>query len=106
MARQLILPLISRRRRARGLDQFRGVLTLSASIDLELLRASMLLEKDPAAAARQAGAILANYPGHDVASLLFAAARRRLGDSADAVQVIESMALMHATSALIRLELG
>lgn len=66
----------------------------------------MLLEKDPAAAARQAGAILANDPGHDAASLLFAAARRRLGDSASAVGVVESLALMHATSALIQLELG
>jgi predicted Zn-dependent protease len=66
----------------------------------------MLLEKDPAAAARQAGAILANDPGHDAASLLFAAARRRLGDSASAVGVVESLARMHATSALIQLELG
>jgi tetratricopeptide (TPR) repeat protein len=83
-----------------------GVFDMSASIELELMRASTLLEKDPAAAARQAGAILANYPGHDAAGLLLAAACRRLGDSTSAVRVIESLALNHAASALIQLELG
>lgn len=70
------------------------------------MRASMLLEEDPAAAARQAGAILADNPGHDAASLLLTAARRRLGDSASAVGVIESLSRNHAASALIQLELG
>src|SRR5271168_674573 len=70
------------------------------------MRASMLLETDTAAAARRAGAVLADHPAHDAASLLLAAACRRLGDSGNAVGVIESLALMHATSALIQLELG
>jgi tetratricopeptide (TPR) repeat protein len=70
------------------------------------MRASMLLETEPAAAARQASAILANHPGHDAASLLFSAACRRLGNSASAIGVIESLALAHPDSALMQLELG
>ena len=79
---------------------------MSASSDLEIMRASMLLESDPAAAARLAGAILANFPGHEAANLLLAAACRRLGDSASAIGAIESLALAHPASALMQLELG
>jgi predicted Zn-dependent protease len=81
-------------------------LTLSAAIDLALMRASTLLETDPAAAAMQAGAILANEPRHEAASLLLAAACRRLGEPARALSVIESLASAHPGSAFLQLELG
>jgi tetratricopeptide (TPR) repeat protein len=79
---------------------------LNATIDLELMRASMLLETEPAAAARQASEILANHPGSDAAGLLLSAACRRLGNSAGAVDVIESLALAQPGSAFMQLELG
>jgi tetratricopeptide (TPR) repeat protein len=74
--------------------------------DLELMRASMLLDSDPSAAARQAGAILADHPRNEAANLLLAAACRRLGDSAGAIDAIEALALAQPASALIQLELG
>ena len=79
---------------------------MSATIDLELMRASMLLETEPAAAARRASEILANHPGSDAAILLLSAACRRLGNSAGAVGVIESLALAQPGSAFMQLELG
>ncbi|HEY2465333.1 MAG TPA: sulfotransferase [Steroidobacteraceae bacterium] len=79
---------------------------MSASTDLELMRASMLLETDPAAAARQAGALLMVHPGHDAASLLLAEACRRLGNASSAVDIIEALARAQPTSALVQLELG
>lgn len=66
----------------------------------------MLLEADPAAAARQASRILAGAPGHAEANLLLAAACRRLGDAASAAQVLESLTQAHPDSAVLQLELG
>jgi tetratricopeptide (TPR) repeat protein len=81
-------------------------LTLSASIDLELMRASLLLETDPAAAALQAGALLESHPGHDAASLLLGTACRRLGNSSGAIGIMEALARAQPASALVQLELG
>ncbi len=81
-------------------------MTLSASIDLELMRASKLLETDPAAAARQAGALLESHPGHDAASLLLSTACRRLGNSSDAIGIMEGLARAQPASALVQQELG
>jgi predicted Zn-dependent protease len=80
--------------------------TAGADADLALMRASMLLESDPAAAARQASDILAISPGHEEASLLFATACRRLGDAAVAAEVLESLSKAHPGSAVMQLELG
>ena len=80
--------------------------TISDSADLALMRASMLLESDPAAAARQASDILAKSPGHAEANLLFASACRRLGAAEAAVTVLESLARTHPNSAAMQLELG
>ena len=79
---------------------------MSASVDLELMRASVLLETDPAAAARQASAVLANHPGHDAATLLLTTACRRLGNSSSALGIIEALANAQPASALVQLELG
>ena len=70
------------------------------------MRASMLLETDPAAAARDAGAVLLSHPGHEAASLLLSAAYRRLGNSSGALGVIEALARAHPASAIVHLELG
>jgi tetratricopeptide (TPR) repeat protein len=82
------------------------ILTLSAAADLELMRASLLLESDPAAAARRATNILAGSPGHTEASLLLAAASRRLGDAPAAAALLESLTRALPDSALLQLELG
>ncbi|HEY0767934.1 MAG TPA: sulfotransferase [Steroidobacteraceae bacterium] len=81
-------------------------MTPSASVDLELMRATLLLESDPAAAARRATDILAGSPGNTEANLLFAAARRKLGDPAGAATVLESLAKAHPESPFMQLELG
>ncbi len=70
------------------------------------MRASMLLETDPAAAARHAGAVLESHPGHDAATLLLGAACRRLGNSSSAIGVMEALARAQPESALVQLELG
>jgi predicted Zn-dependent protease len=81
-------------------------LTPSASVDLELMRASQLLESDPGAAAQRAADILAASPGQVEASLLLASARRKLGDAAAATSVLESLAAALPDSPLMQLELG
>ena len=78
----------------------------SASADLALMRAAMLLESDPAAAARHASDILASSPGHEEANLLLATACRRLGDAATATGVLESLSKVHPASPVMQLELG
>jgi tetratricopeptide (TPR) repeat protein len=81
-------------------------LTPSASVDLELMRASQLLESDPGAAAQRATDILAASPGQVEASLLLASACRKLGDAAAATSVLESLAAALPDSPLMQLELG
>lgn len=66
----------------------------------------MLLDSDPAAAARRASAILAAVPGHAEASLLLAAACRKLGDNKKATSVLEALAGANPASAVLQLELG
>jgi predicted Zn-dependent protease len=83
-----------------------GARAVSASPDLALMRASLLLESDPAAAARQASDILASWPGHDEANLLLANAYRRLGDASAACRLLESLAQVRSDSAVMQLELG
>jgi len=80
--------------------------TSSAHADLALLRASALLDSDPAAAARCAIEILSTWPRHEEASLLLATASRRLGDSVAAIAVLESMTQSEPRSATILLELA
>jgi tetratricopeptide (TPR) repeat protein len=70
------------------------------------MRASLLLESDPAGAARRASEILAANPGHAEASLLLATACRNLGQSSSAVNVLENLAATLGDSAAILLELG
>lgn len=74
--------------------------------DLELMRASLLLDTDPSDAARRARAILTDSPGHPEASLLLAAASRKLGDPAAAAAALESLADAQRNTPLMQLELG
>lgn len=70
------------------------------------MRASLLLDSDPGAAAQRATEILAASPDHVEASLLLASACRKLGDPAAAISVLESLASALPDSPLIQLELG
>jgi tetratricopeptide (TPR) repeat protein len=76
------------------------------SVDSDLMRASLLLASDPAAAAGGARRVLAISPEHVEANLLLAAAALRLGDPAGALAVLEPLAADHRSSAIIHLELG
>jgi tetratricopeptide (TPR) repeat protein len=78
----------------------------SADADLELLRASLLLDADPAAAARRAAQMLSRWPQHEAASLLLATACRRTGDHVTATGLLESLATAHPASSVMQLELG
>jgi tetratricopeptide (TPR) repeat protein len=81
-------------------------LTANASVDLQLMRASLLLDSDPGAAARQASSILADSPGHAEAKLLLAAACRKLGDPAAAAAALESLAEADRDTPFMQLEIG
>jgi tetratricopeptide (TPR) repeat protein len=70
------------------------------------MRASLLLDSDPSAAASRARGILEGSPGHAEASLLLAAACRKLGDSAAAAVVLESLANADRDTPFMQLELG
>ncbi len=70
------------------------------------MRASMLLDSDPAGAARRASEVLARFPGHAEASLLLATACRNLGEPATAAGVLETLAATSADSPALLLELG
>jgi tetratricopeptide (TPR) repeat protein len=77
-----------------------------AAIDLELMRASAMLDSDPAAVVRQASAMLERSPGHEAAQLLLATACRNLGDPAKSQALLASMARSQPGSATLQLELG
>ena len=70
------------------------------------MRASLLLDSDPADAARRASSILASSPGHTEASLLLATAHRKLGNPAAAAALLESLARAHSESPFMQLELA
>ena len=70
------------------------------------MRAAVLLDTDPAAAASKALEILEIAPGHAAATLLLGNARRHCGDAVAAIGVFEGIAATHPQSAVIQLELG
>ena len=74
--------------------------------DLALMRAAPLLDSDPVQAAQIAGDILACYPDHEDAALLFAAAYRGLGDAGAGLALLQSLAERHPDSPVIVLEFG
>src|SRR4051812_8130783 len=83
-----------------------GALTVdTAAVDAKLMQVAALLDSDPRAAADEAAKILANHPGHPVATLLLGTARRSLGDPG-AASAFRDLAANQPDSALIQLELG
>jgi tetratricopeptide (TPR) repeat protein len=70
------------------------------------MRAALLLESDPAAAARRARLILGDSPGHLEASLLLATACRRSGEPAAGVAALEVLPAPHRDTPDMQLELG
>jgi tetratricopeptide (TPR) repeat protein len=82
------------------------MIVTTAAADLELMRIAMLMDTDPAAAARAAAGLLARFPAHEGATLLMATACRRLGDPGTAVRVLEPLAAANPGSAAMQLEFG
>ena len=71
-----------------------------------LAHAERLLASSPALAAEQAEEILKAVPQHPSALLILAAARRRLGDAAGALALLEPIAASHGNHAIVHYELG
>jgi tetratricopeptide (TPR) repeat protein len=78
----------------------------SANADLELMRASALLDSDPRSAVSLASAILAHTPAHEAAGMLLATACRRLGDPGAARELLVPLAAAQPASPVLQLELG
>jgi tetratricopeptide (TPR) repeat protein len=76
------------------------------TLRVALEHASRLLATDPARAAEQAGEILRAAPGHPVALLLLARARRLAGDPAAALEVLEPLAASQPRVAELHHELS
>ena len=81
-------------------------MAVDVATDLELMRASALLESNPAAAVRRASAILEYQPEHAEAKLLLATACRRLGDPAAATDLLATLTRTQPDSPTLQLELG
>jgi tetratricopeptide (TPR) repeat protein len=81
-------------------------LIAASEVDFTLVRIASLLERDPAAAAREAARILRAHPGHAAAALLLGTAHRACGDVQAAVAEFTALAEAQPDSAVIRLELG
>lgn len=71
-----------------------------------LAHAERLLASSPALAAEQAEEILKAVPQHPSALLILAAAKRRQGDVAAALALLEPIAASHAQHAIVHYELG
>lgn len=78
----------------------------SAQVSLKLMRASALLDREPAEALRAAGEILREDPANSAASLLLGTAARRSGNGAAALEVLTSLAQSNPNSPVILLELA
>jgi uncharacterized membrane-anchored protein len=63
----------------------------TGTLEVAMAQALRLLDQDPALAFEQAREILAVHPGHPPARLLQAAARRRGGDPAAALALLEPL---------------
>jgi len=78
----------------------------AVNVDLKLMLAAGLLDRDPPAAAREAARILAEYPGHPAAILLLATARRSCGEDSQAAIAFIDLAEAHPNSAPLQFEVG
>jgi tetratricopeptide (TPR) repeat protein len=76
------------------------------SLEVALNHASRLLPAQPALAAEQATEILKVVPGHPMATLLLAVARRACGDAATALQTLQELSIRQSRWAAAHYELG
>ena len=81
-------------------------LAASGSLNAAVERASAVLGADPAEAGRQAEAILKLAPKDPRALLIFASARRRLGDATGALAILAPLAKAYPGAAHTHYELG
>lgn len=77
-----------------------------SSVVSDLVRASMLLASDPAAAARQAMVVLGKSPTHVEAALLLATASLKMRDPVRAIAALEPLVAAHPARAVVHLQLG
>ncbi len=78
----------------------------TASLEQALAHASRLLAVDPVLAAEQAGEIIKSVGNHPAAVLVLGSSHRRRGDIAQALQVLEPLAVEQPRSAMVHFELG
>jgi len=76
------------------------------TIELELMRASALLDSDPEAAAGRASLVLDQEPQNEAAQLLLATACRGMGDPARSQALLTRLTAAQPDSAFLQLELG
>src|SRR5882672_8932933 len=78
----------------------------TGTLETALSHTKRLLESNPALAAEQAGEILKVAPGHPMATLLLAVARRMNGDTASALTILEHLVATQPNWAAAHYELG
>ncbi len=78
----------------------------TGTVETALAHASRLLQKAPLLAAEQASEILKVAPQHPVATLLLGIARRRSGDLAGALQILQPLVATQPNWAAAHYELG
>jgi tetratricopeptide (TPR) repeat protein len=78
----------------------------TGSIETAVAHATRLLERDPCLAAEQAAEILKVAPNHPMAALILGIARRRVGDAAGALQVLQPLTAAQPNWAAAHYELG
>jgi tetratricopeptide (TPR) repeat protein len=78
----------------------------AGTLDVAMAHAARLLDVDPALAEEQAREILKAAPDHPPAVLLLASARRRSGNPAGALELLEPLARAQARWAAAHFELG
>jgi tetratricopeptide (TPR) repeat protein len=76
------------------------------TLDVALEHTARLLRQDPAAAAEQALEILKAVPGHPMAQLLLAVARRSAGQAAESVKILTALTAQQPRWAAAHYELG
>ena len=78
----------------------------AGTVDVAMAHAARLLNVDPALAAEQAQEILKALPNHPPAVLLLATARRRLGEPAAALELLEPLVQAQGRWAAAHFQLG
>jgi predicted Zn-dependent protease len=78
----------------------------TGSLEVALAHATRLLQRDPRLAGEQAAEILRAAPGHPHAELILGAARRAVGETEAALQLLEPLARAQPRAVPVQLELA